>query len=411
MLLNQPRAIEVMERHGLDGLVAAFPENIYYLTGYYGPMLLLSRNYTLYAVLPRDPDRPAALIMPSSGAYHLEHMPTWVPNVVPFSIRVHPRAIPPRDFASELEEIPEGDEPPFVAATNPTPYPVRDGATFNERDLTLLARHDRYRGQMEPTALYALRRALRDAGLDRAKFGFDDPRVGGWLNGIGLEHLTCVDALNVFKEIRMVKSSAELDIFRTGGRIAEATLNEVIDAIEPGLPLDALADIHAMALAKRGGRSLFIIANIRGLATGEVEPNELIKLDAVSTYKEYRGDLGRSVICGEATPEMLRRNRAVMRGLQIAYENMRPAVRAADITALTLKAVARRGLSGLRDRVAPFGRPRAHRPSDRDRSRDARRARPGLPREHGVHARHAVPRVRLGHDACRGHDHRGARWL
>ena len=313
-------------------------------------MLLLSRNYTLYAVLPRDPARPAALIMPSSGAYHLEHMPTWVPNVIAFSIRVHPRAIPPRDFASELEEIEEDAEPPFVAATNPTRYPVREGAEFNARDRTLLARYDCHRGRMEPTALYALRRALRDAGLDKGRLGFDDPRVLGWLNGIGLEHLTGVDALNVFKEIRMVKSSTELGIIRAGGRMAEAALNDVIDAIdaiEPGLPLDALADMHAVAMAKRGGRSLFIIANIRGLATGEIEANELIKVDAVGTYKEYRGDLGRSVICGEPTPEMIRRNRAVMRGLAITYENIRPGVRAADITALTLKAVADEGFPGF----------------------------------------------------------------
>ena len=32
MLLNRERANQVMDRHGLDGLVAAFPENIYYLS-------------------------------------------------------------------------------------------------------------------------------------------------------------------------------------------------------------------------------------------------------------------------------------------------------------------------------------------------------------------------------------------
>ncbi len=76
------------------------------------------------------------------------------------------------------------------------------------------------------------------------------------------------------------------------------------------MPLDAIADIHAASMTRQGGRAAWIIANIRGLATGEVGPNELIKLDSVGAYKEYRGDVGRSVYFGDPTEEMLTRNRA-----------------------------------------------------------------------------------------------------
>ena len=34
MLLNRERANRIMDAHGLDALVAAFPENIYYLSDY-----------------------------------------------------------------------------------------------------------------------------------------------------------------------------------------------------------------------------------------------------------------------------------------------------------------------------------------------------------------------------------------
>src|SRR3546814_7145701 len=56
-------------------------------------MFLMSRNYTLYAMLPRDEDRPAALVMPGSGVYHLEHAPTWMPNVATYLTRIDPRNI------------------------------------------------------------------------------------------------------------------------------------------------------------------------------------------------------------------------------------------------------------------------------------------------------------------------------
>lgn len=350
MLLNRERATQVMEKHGLDGLVAAFPENIYYLTDYFGPAMLMARNYLLYAVLPKDPSAPAALIIPSTMVYHLEHTPTWVPNVVGFGTRVTPGAIAaPRDSDSTVEEYEEEGAPPphLVAPHDPMPYPTREGGVMAARDRQLIARYDRYRGKLEPSSLYGLRRALLDAGIAKGRIGFDDPRVLGWLGEIGMKSLSGIDALNIFKEVRIVKSEPEIALLTKAGRMSEQAINDVIDAMHVGMPLDAISDIHAQSLARQGGRAAWIIANIRGLATGEVEANELIKLDSVGTYKEYRGDVGRSVYFGEPTEEMLTRNRAVMRGLAVAYENIRPGIPARQIVELALKTVRSEGFPGF----------------------------------------------------------------
>lgn len=351
MLLNRARANQIMDKHGLDGLVAAFPENIYYLSDYHGPMFLMSRNYTLYALLPRDETAPAALIMPGTGVYHLEHVPTWMPNVATYITRVKPNAIPPRDYEFTTEEIDEGDQPVSAATVSDdtplTPYPTRQGVPMAPRDQQLLARYAAHRGGARLTALQALKGAVEAAGLTKGRLGFDDPRVLGWLNAAGLDDVSGMDALNVFKEIRMVKSEAEIDLLRIAGRMSEVAINKVIDAIEPGLPLSELPRIHAMAMAEQGGKAEWIIANIRGLATGDVEANELIKLDSVGSYKEYRGDVGRSVFCGEPTAEMLKRSRAVERALQIAYEAIRPGKTFKEIVDLTLTAVRDEGFPGF----------------------------------------------------------------
>lgn len=352
MLLNRERANLIMDRHGLDGLVAAFPENIYYLSDYWGPMFLMSRNYTLYALLPRDETAPAALIMPGTGVYHLEHKPTWMPNVATFITRIPPKAIPPRDYESTTEEIDDGGDQVVTAETLGkdvplTPYPTRPGAMMAARDRQLLDRYAMHRDGAQATATRALAAAIKTAGLSAGRLGFDDPRVLGWLGAIGLEELSGVDALNIFKEIRMIKSPDEIELLKVAGRMSEAALNAVIAAIEPGLPLDALNRIHALSMAEQGGRSEWIIANIRGLATGDVEANELIKLDSVGSYKEYRGDVGRSVFCGEPTAEMLRRFDAVGRALAIAYENIRPGKTFKEIVDLTLKAVRDEGFPGF----------------------------------------------------------------
>jgi Xaa-Pro aminopeptidase len=345
MLLNRDRAIQVMEKHGLDAIVAAFPENIYYLSDYWGPMFLMSRNYTLYAVLPRNPEAPAALIMPGSGVYHLEQTPTWMPNVQGYVTRLRPGAkLPPRDYEFSTEEIEEALAlPPDTPAM---PYPTRDGP-LSARDLQLQARYDRHRGKLEPTALYALRRAMREAGVEAGKIGFDDPRVLAWLQAVGCTQMTGTDALNIFKEIRMVKTAPEIAILRQAAKMSEHAIGAVIESMQIGMPLEDIGLVHMRAMAAQGGRSEWIIANLRGLNTGEVEPNELIKLDSVGSYKQYRGDVGRTVIFGEPTQEMLDRNRAVMFAMEVAYDAIRPGKSFGEIVELTLGAVHKAGFPGF----------------------------------------------------------------
>ncbi|HUD95522.1 M24 family metallopeptidase [Sphingobium sp.] len=355
MLLNRARANAIMDLHGLDGLVAAFQENIYYLSDYWGSMFLMSRNYTLYAFLPRDESKPAALIMPGTGVYHLEHAPTWMPNVATFITRIAPKAIPERDFEFSTEELIEepvsgGDQVVTAEAVKDaplTPYPTRPGAPMAQRDQQLLDRYAMHRGGAEVTACRALAGAIRAAGLEKGRLGFDDPRVLGWLQQVGLDDLRGVDALNIFKQIRMVKSQAEIELLKTAGRMSETAINAVVDAMEVGMPLDELGRIHALSMAQQGGRSEWIIANIRGLATGVVEPNELIKLDSVGSWQQYRGDVGRSVYFGTPTDEMLRRFDAVSAALRIAYEAIRPGKSFKEIVDLTLKSVHEAGFPGF----------------------------------------------------------------
>jgi len=347
MLLNRTRANQIMDKYGLDALVAAIPHNMYYLSDHWSPIYQMAQNFTCYAMVPRREDMPAALILPASGVYHLEDKPTWMQNVVAYVTRLKPGAVGPRDFDTTTEEIVPDDEPVVPPDTDPMPYPIRAGAIMGPKDQALLARYAQHRGRLEATALYALRRGLREAGLEHGRIGFDDPRLLGWLNTIGMKGISGIDAINVFREIRMVKSAPELDIMRKVGRMTESAMNSVIEAIEPGLPLTALNKIFSQALTELGGRSEWIVANIRGLAGGVVEAEELIKLDAVGSFRGYRGDVGRSVICGTPTEEMLRRNRAVTRALQVAYANIRPGKTLKEISQLTLETVHNEGFPGF----------------------------------------------------------------
>src|SRR5205809_1059252 len=81
MLLNRERALATMEKYDLEALVATSAENIYYLSDYGTEH---SFHFALGgfagAIFPRDPDKPATLIIQELELPHLTERPTWMPE-------------------------------------------------------------------------------------------------------------------------------------------------------------------------------------------------------------------------------------------------------------------------------------------------------------------------------------------
>jgi Xaa-Pro aminopeptidase len=337
MLLNKPRAYEIMDRYGLDGLVAADPINLYYLTDFTSPLQRMGLTFTSFAVLPRNEDAPAALVISGSSLNHLERTPSWVPNVCVYNF---PRAL--KDEAGNALSFLDlqGFDRPMMWRQQPQ-------ESYTARDWRLENLYAQYTGKTSANATLALVKALKDAGLEKANLGFDDPRILPWLNDIGLSALTGRDAWNIFREIRMVKSEAEIALLREAGQRNEQAINAAIDIIRPGVTADDIERAHRMKWAELDGQQLFLVAQWRGLSTGTIERGEIIKLDAVGTYKGYTGDIGRTVICGEPSADMVRRAKAVEKGLELAYELIRPGVSGAEVRAKVCKYIQDEGFPGF----------------------------------------------------------------
>ena len=94
MLLNQPRAQEILEREQFDGLIAQTPINVYYLSDYWGIFNTAGGYDGAYlAVLPRDEREPAGLIVPALEVRRLESTGgSWMPNVFAHSSPDHSSA-------------------------------------------------------------------------------------------------------------------------------------------------------------------------------------------------------------------------------------------------------------------------------------------------------------------------------
>ena len=335
-LVNIERAYDIMDRHGLGGLVATSATNIHYLSSHSGVTQWMGRPFTTFAFLPRAEDAPAALIMPRFTLYHLDFQPTWMPSVHGYS----------RPILDESGAPIRNDDGSLAADQNPNIWPVREG-DFNHRDRTLLALFAEYEGKLSATPIYALRQALIEGGVRSGKLGVEDTRVGAWLQDAGLPDLQPVDATNILKEIRMVKTQPEIDLLRIAAQKNETALDYAIEQIEPGFPLIEIEKAHARKWGELDGVGKWCVANIHGLNSGVVAAGDFMKLDSVGTYCGYHGDVGRTVVVGEPTDELARRIEADTKCSRMVYDAIRPGMLFTEATTMFADLMKQEGFTAV----------------------------------------------------------------
>jgi Xaa-Pro aminopeptidase len=339
MLLNKARAYAIMDREGLDGLIAVEPINVYYLSDYWGALMRMRRRFYNYALLPRDPSAAAALIV--TGVEHLRffHRPesTWMPSVQSY---VHPVYLDRRDFDPDVED------PEHVQYG--MKWPIKHD-TLSPRDEDYLNFMESNKGNASVNATYALKKAIQEARLSGGTLGSDDPRVGPWLNEIGLPDLKVRDAYTTFREIRMVKTPDEIAIMRNVARMNQEALDVVIGSIEVGMPRDDLEIIYNTEVAKRGGRGIYLATGQNGTNNnlGRVLEGESITFDGLCEYKNYHGDLGRIAVCGEPTPELVKRVEALEIGCRTVLEVVKPGITGREVSDAVIDAVRSAGFEGF----------------------------------------------------------------
>jgi Xaa-Pro aminopeptidase len=316
-LVNRERAIEVMEKRGLDALVAATPQNVYYLSSHDNAFYHTGIEHMLFAVLPRRIDMPPTLIIWGPLLYHLDYRPTWMPSIEIFTAPLPAERLAERGISAGAMT----NDPPAL------PYNrnfVRKGAKLSERDRFQLALAAEFGGRPAASALHALRRALVAAGVTNGTVGVDDARVIPWLRDVGLANVSGVDASDIFKEVRMVKSANEIELLRETSRRCEQALDAAISTLHVGQDIIDVEIEYRKHIGSLGGDTRWLIINQDGLNSGRIERDKVIKIDSVGDYLGYVGDIGRSIVVGSPTDETARRNEANAKALRIAYDSIRP---------------------------------------------------------------------------------------
>lgn len=338
--MNMARAVEVMERHRLDGLILGEALNVWHALGYW-PQIARTRAGQppgTFAVLART--RPEQWGLVTSRFLH--HY-SWA------DARERP------DVACWLyADLGDGGEEALpVAVTGPV-MPQRDLAPFGAvevgRNAATAALDPLRQGYSDAGA--ALVAAMRGLGLWQGRIGYDHPVIAA----VAERHDhpgAMIQADNPLREIRMVKSPLEIALMARAAEANVDALNAVGRSIRAGATHSELHAAFRREAAARGNTAVFLnvdrvsseISRI-GVADGQT-----LMLDGVSQHLGYHGDFARTVFVGEPTRAAARAAEASAFAWTAVREQLRPGLRYSQIVALGQEALARAG----HDTVIGFG--------------------------------------------------------
>ncbi|SVA47435.1 uncharacterized protein METZ01_LOCUS100289 [marine metagenome] len=333
MLLNRSRAKDILEREKLDGLIAQLPINVYYLSDYWG-LFNTTGGYdaAYFALLPRDEQQPAGLVLPALEVRRIETKSTWMPNIFGYS-------------------SPEADTVLRDGTAKGLDYrgwPSREGAQLGDLERRWVDIVARLGSAMSANAFWALVSAIKAAGLETARMATDEPRLAGWLAACGLDRISCHYRVDLFNELRLIKTPDEIDLLKKAARCNETALLAATDAMVEHITWKELENVYMISMAGQGGRGVYLNCGVGELPGGHIRRDEPVMFDALGQFEHYHGDFGRCAVLGEPTTEHRQRHRAICTGWEVAQEYLKPGIRYSELSAAVGKAVRREGFSGFR---------------------------------------------------------------
>lgn len=345
LTVNRERAYRLMEEAGLDAIVGAGELNSQYLTNMRSIFTDMGQPRMLIGVMPADPSKPLIAIMTASLdiSRHVQPDREW-PEIVTYSMPAQPDEFSGRfafDLDTEVEARqigarPADDEVALTAAERGWADASSKLPTFNEASAEL-----------------ALRRVLRELGLERGRVGIDDAAVANTLVRYGWDRDRLVDAGNLFQKLRMVKSEVEIDRMRTAAQLNAESARAMFRTLQPGM---TYADIQAnffAEVAQRGGRPVTVAAGmVSGLRHGELVKHEPMLVDCVGRFNGYCGDFGRTLVFGTPSTKLEKRMDAVRKLVPATFELIRPGLSYSELRREAAEIVAKMGV-GFRVAVGP----------------------------------------------------------
>ncbi|PPQ14582.1 peptidase M24 [Bradyrhizobium sp. AC87j1] len=304
-LVNLDRLEAVLGSENVDALVASSPENVTYASGYWALSQWIRRGPQTYVVIPRNGPERSTVVTSTALLDLLADQNVWVPNVRRFGY-----------FQMDRTE--------------------RLHSGLDKKLLSLFGLPD------DGTPLEALAKALIDAGVAKGRIAIDQLGLlpGSWerLQDL-LPNATLVPGCALFRKIRAVKTTEEINRLRYVAQVAERSIQAAL--------AEARTDITEIEMARAFHRKTVDsdcqpVLGCIGFGTRSAMPNvqpsdarlvdgDIIRFDVGGRFRHYRADIARIAVFGEPSARTKLYHRALHRGVQAALEMIKPGVKAADV--------------------------------------------------------------------------------
>jgi Xaa-Pro dipeptidase len=321
MLMNGSRAAAVLQREGLDGVIASTLENVGYLTGFFDPNFCQFRGMQEYCVLEAGASEPGWLVLPRFDLDLVAAEPPRARRIVSFGTFFY--------------------GPPGTTALSP----------FEER-LARLAGDAPAASPLEALAAVIAETAMRRIGTDERGI------FPGVLEGLRRKfpEREFVPASHVFSEIRAVKTADEIARLASAVRIAEEAIYACLRSARPGVTEREMAQEFEVALLRAGARPWFSPSGpIVGFGRGSVGvnrpadlstllPGDHIRFDVGCIFEGYWSDIARTFSFGAPSSRLTQVYRAVRTGQDAALRAVAPGVKASEVFEAGLAAARAEGM-------------------------------------------------------------------
>jgi Xaa-Pro dipeptidase len=325
LLLNKQRALQHLEAKGLDVLIATMPENVTYLTEFWGLSFYLSLPQTYaFALFSRDYD--PALIVSLTDANMVADTPSAVKDV-----RFFGRSSTVASKGGALSES-ETKLDSFILDAKP----LED-------------------------AFKAIRAVVQDRGLEKGRIGIDESgiRPSDWKRFEKiLPQASLSEAASTLREIRMVKTSEEVDRLRIAAEISEKGLKAMHAVAREGVSEEELAREFLITICREGASS-YPVSKYPGFDIGcgtrsafvsaqptdyKLRNGDFIRLDGGCVYKYYYSDLANVSVLGEPSAKQKKYWLAVLKGTKEAVNAIRPGVKPSRLFEIAMNTVRKEGI-------------------------------------------------------------------
>lgn len=320
---GRDRASAHMEREGLTALIATTPENIAYTIG----SQLRATNWTMqiYAVLPKDGAQRPAVVIPTNRLGVIAQMGITGVDLYVYSdffVEGNPAgkpSTPDIDQFYELLQITKSYGSPFAA----------------------------------------LEAALDGLGIKGQRLGVDEMRMAPDVYSKLADTLPpggILPSYKLFREIRAVKTDAEIKLLRQAAALNEQAELELISMIAAGVHEAEIARHYRLAAVKGGA-----VPAMTAVGAGPrsalpliehyfhtIVPGDLVRFDLCLQLDGYWADTGRTAVLGEPTSWQQKHFQYVYRGWERALEMIRPGVKASEVFEAALTTVQKEGIPHYR---------------------------------------------------------------